>query len=176
MPTDLFEEKNGGPDWRDSGRDFDQMQVIASVLQARRDNTLALPWSRCAKDLRRSGSLVARSDGPRSMLSPALGDLFFTLGERCSMLVVQSRRLARERLLATPAQVIDGHGYGGASIDLISAEAGYSKGAIYSLRKQGAGLPRAATRVHGAGYGGAGAVRRSRPGPARRGGYGLAGD
>jgi AcrR family transcriptional regulator len=44
----------------------------------------------------------------------------------------QQRAVTRERLLAAAAQVIDRHGYGGASIDLISAEAGYSKGAIYS--------------------------------------------
>jgi AcrR family transcriptional regulator len=38
----------------------------------------------------------------------------------------------RERLLAAAERVFARHGYGGASIDLISAEAGYSKGAIYS--------------------------------------------
>lgn len=38
----------------------------------------------------------------------------------------------RERLLAAAERVIARHGYGGASIDLISAEAGYSKGAVYS--------------------------------------------
>jgi AcrR family transcriptional regulator len=40
--------------------------------------------------------------------------------------------VTRERLLAAAERVIDRHGFGGASIDLISAEAGYSKGAIYS--------------------------------------------
>jgi AcrR family transcriptional regulator len=45
---------------------------------------------------------------------------------------VQQQALTRERLLAAAEQVIDRHGYGGASIDLITAEAGYSKGAIYS--------------------------------------------
>jgi AcrR family transcriptional regulator len=40
--------------------------------------------------------------------------------------------VTRERLLAAAERVIDSHGFGGASIDLISAEAGYSKGAIYS--------------------------------------------
>jgi AcrR family transcriptional regulator len=40
--------------------------------------------------------------------------------------------MTRTRLLAAAEQVIDRHGYGGASIDLITAEAGYSKGAIYS--------------------------------------------
>ena len=38
----------------------------------------------------------------------------------------------RERLLAAAERVFARHGYGGASIDLIAAEAGYSKGAIYS--------------------------------------------
>jgi AcrR family transcriptional regulator len=38
----------------------------------------------------------------------------------------------RERLLAAAERVFARNGYGGASIDLISAEAGYSKGAIYS--------------------------------------------
>lgn len=38
----------------------------------------------------------------------------------------------RERLLAAAERVFARHGYGSASIDLISAEAGYSKGAIYS--------------------------------------------
>lgn len=40
--------------------------------------------------------------------------------------------MTRERLLAAAEQVIARYGYGGASIDLITAEAGYSKGAIYS--------------------------------------------
>jgi AcrR family transcriptional regulator len=44
----------------------------------------------------------------------------------------QQQAVTRERLLAAAEQVIDRHGYGGASIDLITAEAGYSKGAIYS--------------------------------------------
>jgi AcrR family transcriptional regulator len=38
----------------------------------------------------------------------------------------------RERLLEAAERVLARHGYIGASIDLISAEAGYSKGAIYS--------------------------------------------
>ena len=38
----------------------------------------------------------------------------------------------RERLLAAAERVLARHGYGGASIDLVTAEAGYSKGAIYS--------------------------------------------
>jgi AcrR family transcriptional regulator len=45
---------------------------------------------------------------------------------------VQQQAVTRERLLAAAEQVFDRHGYGGASIDLITAEAGYSKGAIYS--------------------------------------------
>ena len=44
----------------------------------------------------------------------------------------QQQAVTRERLLAAAERVIDRHGFGGASIDLISAEAGYSKGAIYS--------------------------------------------
>jgi AcrR family transcriptional regulator len=44
----------------------------------------------------------------------------------------QQQAVTRERLLAAAEQVFARHGYGGASIDLISAEAGYSKGAIYS--------------------------------------------
>src|SRR5271156_4965846 len=44
----------------------------------------------------------------------------------------QQQAVTRERLLAAAEQVIARHGYGGASIDLITAEAGYSKGAVYS--------------------------------------------
>src|ERR1700757_1133361 len=44
----------------------------------------------------------------------------------------QQQALTRERLLAAAERVIDRHGFSGASIDLITAEAGYSKGAIYS--------------------------------------------
>ncbi len=44
----------------------------------------------------------------------------------------QQQAVTRERLLAAAERVIDRHGFGGASIDQISAEAGYSKGAIYS--------------------------------------------
>jgi AcrR family transcriptional regulator len=44
----------------------------------------------------------------------------------------QQQAVTRERLLAAAERVIDRHGFGGASIDLIAAEAGYSKGAIYS--------------------------------------------
>ena len=44
----------------------------------------------------------------------------------------QQQSVTKERLLAAAEQVIDRHGFGGASVDLITAEAGYSKGAIYS--------------------------------------------
>lgn len=44
----------------------------------------------------------------------------------------QQQAVTRERLLAAAERVIDRQGFGGASIDQISAEAGYSKGAIYS--------------------------------------------
>src|SRR6202171_6204256 len=44
----------------------------------------------------------------------------------------QQQATTRERLLAAAERVLARHGYGGASIDLITAEAGYSKGAIYS--------------------------------------------
>ena len=44
----------------------------------------------------------------------------------------QQQAVTRERLLAAAEQVFARHGYGGASIDLITSEAGYSKGAIYS--------------------------------------------
>ena len=44
----------------------------------------------------------------------------------------EQQALTRERLLAAAERVLAGHGYGGASIELITAEAGYSKGAIYS--------------------------------------------
>jgi len=40
--------------------------------------------------------------------------------------------VTRERLLAAAEQVFARYGYGGASIELITSEAGYSKGAIYS--------------------------------------------
>ncbi len=44
----------------------------------------------------------------------------------------QQQAVTRERLLAAAERVIARRGFGGASIDLITAEAGYSKGAIYS--------------------------------------------
>jgi len=44
----------------------------------------------------------------------------------------QQQAETRDRLLAAAQRVIDRHGFAGASIDLITAEAGYSKGAVYS--------------------------------------------
>ena len=44
----------------------------------------------------------------------------------------QQQAMTRERLLVAAARAIDRYGFRGASIDLITAEAGYSKGAIYS--------------------------------------------
>lgn len=44
----------------------------------------------------------------------------------------QQQAQTRERLLSAAERVLAHHGYNGASIDLISAEAGYSKGAVYS--------------------------------------------
>jgi AcrR family transcriptional regulator len=44
----------------------------------------------------------------------------------------QQQALTRERLLAAAERVLASHGYSGASLDLVTAEAGYSKGAIYS--------------------------------------------
>ena len=44
----------------------------------------------------------------------------------------QQQAVTRERLLAAAEEVFARHGYGGASIELITSEAGYSKGAIYS--------------------------------------------
>src|SRR5260221_4243812 len=43
----------------------------------------------------------------------------------------QQQAQTRERLLAAAERVLARHGYGGASIDLVTGEAGYSKGAIY---------------------------------------------
>jgi AcrR family transcriptional regulator len=44
----------------------------------------------------------------------------------------QQQAATRERLLAAAERVIARQGFGGASIDLIALEAGFSKGAIYS--------------------------------------------
>lgn len=45
---------------------------------------------------------------------------------------VEQQALTKERLLAAAETVFAQRGYGGASVDLIAAEAGYSKGAVYS--------------------------------------------
>lgn len=44
----------------------------------------------------------------------------------------ESRERTRERLLQAARQAIARHGYGGASVDDMAKEAGYSKGAFYS--------------------------------------------
>jgi AcrR family transcriptional regulator len=44
----------------------------------------------------------------------------------------QQQAITRERLLVAAQEVFSRLGYGGASVDLIAAEAGYSKGAVYS--------------------------------------------
>lgn len=44
----------------------------------------------------------------------------------------EQQAVTRERLLKAAEEVISRHGYGGASVDLIAAEAGFSKGAVYS--------------------------------------------
>jgi len=44
----------------------------------------------------------------------------------------ESQAQTRERLLQSARQLLARHGYGGVSVDMIAAEAGYSKGAVYS--------------------------------------------
>ncbi len=44
----------------------------------------------------------------------------------------EQQAATRERLIAAAEKVFSRLGYGGASVDLIAAEAGYSKGAVYS--------------------------------------------
>ncbi len=44
----------------------------------------------------------------------------------------EQQAVTRERLLVAAQDVVSRMGYGGASVDLIAAEAGYSKGAVYS--------------------------------------------
>jgi AcrR family transcriptional regulator len=44
----------------------------------------------------------------------------------------ESHAQTREQLLASARRVFARHGFGGASVEMIAAEAGYSKGAIYS--------------------------------------------
>jgi AcrR family transcriptional regulator len=45
---------------------------------------------------------------------------------------VEQQAVTRERLLVAAGQIFSHFGYGGASLDLIAAEAGFSKGAVYS--------------------------------------------
>jgi AcrR family transcriptional regulator len=52
--------------------------------------------------------------------------------KRIRLTRAQSHAQTRERLLVAARQVFARHGFGGASVDMIAAEAGYSKGAIYS--------------------------------------------
>lgn len=54
----------------------------------------------------------------------------------------------RERLLSAAERMLARHGYGGASIDVISAEAGYSKGAIYSNFKSKEAIFLELTRIY----------------------------
>jgi AcrR family transcriptional regulator len=44
----------------------------------------------------------------------------------------EQQAVTRERLLVAAQDVVSRLGYGGASVDVIAAEAGYSKGAVYS--------------------------------------------
>ena len=63
----------------------------------------------------------------------SLGILKKTASDRPARLTrEQSRAQTRERLLASAAVVFTREGYGGASVDRIAEEAGYSKGALYS--------------------------------------------
>jgi len=52
--------------------------------------------------------------------------------KRIRLARAESHAQTRERLLLAARQVFARHGFGGASVDMIAAEAGYSKGAIYS--------------------------------------------
>jgi len=45
---------------------------------------------------------------------------------------IQQQQATRERLMDAAAEVFGRLGYGGASVDLVAAEAGFSKGAVYS--------------------------------------------
>lgn len=60
----------------------------------------------------------------------------------------QQQEQTRERLLSAAERVFARHGYDGASIDLISAEAGYSKGAIYSNFESKEAIFLALTRLY----------------------------
>jgi AcrR family transcriptional regulator len=52
--------------------------------------------------------------------------------KRIRLTRAESHAQTRERLLVAARQVFARYGFGGASVDMIAAEAGYSKGAIYS--------------------------------------------
>jgi AcrR family transcriptional regulator len=52
--------------------------------------------------------------------------------KRIRLTRAESHAQTRERLLVAARQVFARHGFGGASVDMIAVEAGYSKGAIYS--------------------------------------------
>jgi AcrR family transcriptional regulator len=54
------------------------------------------------------------------------------MDKRIRLTRAESHAQTRERLLLAARQVFARHGFGGASVDMIAAEAGYSKGAIYS--------------------------------------------
>jgi AcrR family transcriptional regulator len=54
------------------------------------------------------------------------------MDKRIRLTRAESHAQTRERLLLAARQVFARHGFGGASVDMIAAEACYSKGAIYS--------------------------------------------
>ncbi len=54
------------------------------------------------------------------------------MNKRIRLTRAESHAQTRERLLVAARQVFARHGFGGASVDMIAEEAGYSKGAIYS--------------------------------------------
>ncbi len=54
------------------------------------------------------------------------------MDKRIRLTRAESHAQTRERLLVAARQVFARHGFGGASVDMIAEEAGYSKGAIYS--------------------------------------------
>src|SRR5260221_3194321 len=54
------------------------------------------------------------------------------VNKRIRLTRAESHAQTRERLLVAARQVFARHGFGGASVDMIAEEAGYSKGAIYS--------------------------------------------
>jgi AcrR family transcriptional regulator len=54
------------------------------------------------------------------------------MDKRIRLTRAESHAQTRERLLLAARKVFARHGFGGASVDMIAAEAGYSKGAIYS--------------------------------------------